>query len=98
MTPLKPFSVKLTPETRSAIKAAAGDVGYSENQFIVESVESVLKMITEEGGEVLPRVVVLVRAARDHRTRPHPLRTRPAPSPASTCRDKAGKAPQRGMG
>ena len=70
MTPLKPFSVKFTDEVRKRIKAAAEEVGYSENQFIVESVASVLAMIEQRGVETLPRVVILVQAAREHREEP----------------------------
>lgn len=74
MIPLKPFSVKFTDEVRKRIKAAAEEIGYSENQFIVESVASVLEMIEKPGVETLPRVVVLVQAAREHREEPRGFR------------------------
>jgi len=86
MTPLKPFSVKFTDEVRKKIKAAAEEIGYSENQFIVESVASVLEMIEQPGVERLPRVVVLVQAAREHREEPRSFRGKDS---AKTRRGKA---------
>lgn len=72
MIPITPFSVKFPPEVRSEVKKASQDLGYSENHFILASVVSVLEMINQEGTVNLPKVVSLVKAARDHQNSPPP--------------------------
>lgn len=74
MIPVKPFSVKLPPEVREKIKDASDEVGYSENQFIVDAMRSIVEMIPLIDKEAIPRVVVLVRAAQQHRQSPQRFR------------------------
>ena len=69
MLPLIPKSVKMEPEVSSRLKSAAGQLGYSENQFIVESVKSTLDAADDENN-IIPRVVVLLRSARNHQKAP----------------------------
>jgi hypothetical protein len=65
MLPLIPKSVKMEPEISARLKRTAGLIGYSENQFIVEAVKATLDVAEDESNTV-PRVVVLIRSARDH--------------------------------
>jgi hypothetical protein len=69
MLPLIPKSVKMEPEISTRLKASASLIGYSENQLIVESLKATLDVADDETNAV-PRVVVLIRSARKHRTAP----------------------------
>jgi hypothetical protein len=91
MIPITPFSVKFPPEMKQRIKAAAGEVGYSENKFIVEAVGEVLDMIGKPNQESLPKVVVLIRAARAHRESPRPLL-----AARNSAVEQTGKRPAKG--
>jgi uncharacterized protein (DUF1778 family) len=65
MLPLTPKSVKMEPEIFLRLKQAADLLGYSDNQFIVESVKAVLDG-AEDTMNVLPRMIVLIRTAKRH--------------------------------
>jgi hypothetical protein len=69
MLPLIPKSVKMEPEISIRLKQSASLIGYSENQFIVEAVKAMLDVVEDENNAV-PRVVVLLRSARDHQKAP----------------------------
>jgi hypothetical protein len=69
MLPLIPKSVKMEPEISTRLKATASLIGYSENQFIVESVKATLD-VADDTTNAVPRVVVLIRSARKHQTAP----------------------------
>ena len=69
MLPLIPKSVKMEPEISTRLKATASLIGYSENQFIVESVKATLD-VADDKTNAVPRVVVLIRSARKHQTAP----------------------------
>lgn len=81
MIPLKPLSVKLPDEVKLPLKEAAGEVGFSINKFILESLISILEMIPQVDNERLPKIVVLVRAARQHRLDPQSLKRKPQSQP-----------------
>ncbi len=65
MLPLIPKSVKMEPEVSRRLKASASQIGYSENQFIVESVKGILD-VAEDFSNAVPRIVILLRSARSH--------------------------------
>ena len=69
MLPLIPKSVKLEPELNIRLKSAAGELGYSENQFIAESVKATLDGADDENNP-LPRIILLLRTARNHGKNP----------------------------
>ena len=69
MLPLIPKSVKMEPEISTRLKATANLIGYSENQFIVESVKAMLD-VADDKNNAVPRVVVLIRSARNHQMAP----------------------------
>jgi hypothetical protein len=69
MLPLIPKSVKMEPEISTRLKASANLIGYSENQLIVESVKALLD-VADDKTNAVPRVVVLIRSARNHHTAP----------------------------
>lgn len=69
MLPLVPKSVKMEPEISTRLKTTANLIGYSENQFIVESVKALLDVAEDENNAV-PRIVVLIRSARKHQAAP----------------------------
>jgi len=69
MLPLIPKSVKMEPDISARLKTTANLIGYSENQFIVEAVKAMLD-VAEDENNIVPRVVVLIRSARDHQRIP----------------------------
>jgi len=69
MIPLIPKSVKIEPDISARLKTTANLIGYSENQFIVEAVKAMLD-VAEDDNNIVPRVVVLIRSARDHQKTP----------------------------
>lgn len=69
MLPLIPKSVKMESEISVRLKATANLIGYSENQFIVESVKAMLD-VADDNSNAVPRVVVLIRSARSHQVAP----------------------------
>ncbi len=69
MLPLIPKSVKMESEISVRLKATANLIGYSENQFIVESVKAMLD-VADDDSNAVPRVVVLIRSARNHQVAP----------------------------
>jgi hypothetical protein len=56
-------------QVSTRLKDAASLIGYSENQLIVESVVGILD-VAEDHSNPLPRVVVLIRSARQQRAAP----------------------------
>jgi hypothetical protein len=87
MLPLIPKSVKMEPDISARLKMTASLIGYSENQFIVESVKAMLD-VAEDETNVVPRVVVLIRSARDHQKAP--------PQFTSTARDSLPRKAAKG--
>ncbi len=69
MLPLIPKSVKMESEISVRLKTTANLIGYSENQFIVESVKAMLD-VADDSSNAVPRVVVLIRSARSHEKAP----------------------------
>ena len=69
MLPLIPKSVKIEPDISARLKTTANLIGYSENQFIVEAVKAMLD-VAEDENNIVPRMVVLIRSARDHQRTP----------------------------
>lgn len=69
MLPLIPKSVKMESEVSVRLKSTAGLIGYSENQFIVESVKAMLE-VADDANNTVPRIVVLIRTARRHERDP----------------------------
>jgi hypothetical protein len=81
MLPLIPKSVKMEPDVSSRLKSVAGLIGYSENQFIVESVKLTLDVADDENNTI-PRIVVMIRSARSHQKSP-PQFGKPTAMPSS---------------
>jgi hypothetical protein len=69
MLPLIPKSVKMESKVSTRLKDAANLIGYSENQLIVESLIGTLDL-ADDNSNAVPRIVVLIRSARSHRTAP----------------------------
>lgn len=69
MLPLIPKSVKMESEVSARLKARASQIGYSENQIIVESVIGTFDL-ADDPSNTLPRLVVLLRAAKQHEASP----------------------------
>jgi hypothetical protein len=65
MLPLTPKSVKMEPETFLRLKQTADLLGYSDNQFIVESVKAVMDG-ADDTTNAVPRVMALIRTAKQH--------------------------------
>ena len=64
-----PKSVKMESEVSARLKNRASQIGYSENQLIVESVTGTLDL-ADDLSNTLPRLVVLLRAAKQHQANP----------------------------
>ncbi len=69
MLPLIPKSVKMEGDLSAQLKATAASIGYSDNQFIVESVKGIIEDAKDEKNEV-PLLVTLIRAASKHQIAP----------------------------
>ena len=69
MLPLIPKSVKMETEVSARLKIRASQIGYSENQLIVESVTGTLDLADDLSNK-LPRLVELLRAAKQHEANP----------------------------
>lgn len=75
----KPFSVKFPDELRAQIKERARQIGYSENQLIIESMTAMLELVDEREKPTVPQVVMLIRTAEDHRDKAPVLAAGEAP-------------------
>jgi hypothetical protein len=62
----------MEPKASTRLKEAASRIGYSENQAIVESVTGILDL-ADDITNTVPRIVVLIRAARTHEKTPLPI-------------------------
>jgi hypothetical protein len=82
MLPLIPKSVKMEAELSAQLKEAANLLGYSENQLIVESVKVVIHGAADKTN-AFPKVMALIRSAKDHQEAPQKFGTTTAsPSPS----------------
>lgn len=63
MIPLKPKSVKVTPELNERIRKIAQSIEYSDSQLISIGMKAILDLIEAPGPLVIPRIVVMARAA-----------------------------------
>ena len=62
-------SVKMDSEINTGLKKAAQSIGYSENQLVVEAVKALLDLADDQNN-VVPKVVMLLRCARDYEAAP----------------------------
>ena len=85
MIPLKPKSVKVTPELNERIRKIAQKIDYSDSQLIAIGMKAILDLIEAPGPLVIPRIVVMARAALNYDKSP-PEFTKPKSS-------SLGKAP-----
>lgn len=63
MIPLTPKSVKMTPELNERIRKIAQSIDYSDSQLIAIGMTAILDLIETPGPLVIPRIVVMARAA-----------------------------------
>lgn len=63
MIPLKPKSVKVTPELNERIRKIAHSIEYSDSQLIAIGMKAILDLIEAPGPLVIPKIVVMARAA-----------------------------------
>jgi hypothetical protein len=70
-------SVKAPPDVSVRIRQIADSIGYSENQFMLQSIESIIGMIDNPQHAAIPRVVWLAASARTHQYASPPLPRRP---------------------
>lgn len=66
-------SVKVTSEMNVRIGELRKQTGYSENQFIVQSLQGTFDMIDNPSQAVLPKIVWLALGARSYEMAPPPL-------------------------
>lgn len=66
MIPLKPKSVKVTPELNERIRKIAQSIEYSDSQLISIGMKAILDLIEAPGPLVIPRIVVMARAALNY--------------------------------
>jgi len=59
----------MEPELLFRVKVMSELIGYSANQLIAESVKGILDGADDETNP-MPRVIALIRAARNHQKRP----------------------------
>jgi len=75
----KPLSVKFPPETRLRMKSICKMLGKSENALVNEAMESIIRMIDQQGQQSLPKLVVLAQAARRYEDNPPGIAVAEAP-------------------
>lgn len=65
MKPITPISLKIRPEIRQRMKAAAYQMEWSEHQFAKNVLEAALDLVDRKDSTALDRLVHLSRAAHD---------------------------------